>query len=60
MTNTEDIAIQVKDVVKVYKLYDSMRARVKDAFGLGKGSFKLHYALNGVSMDIKRGETVGI
>ncbi|MCR4599589.1 MAG: ABC transporter ATP-binding protein [Acetatifactor sp.] len=56
----EDIAIQVKDVVKVYKLYDSMRARVKDAFGLGKGSFKPHYALNGVSMDIKRGETVGI
>ena len=53
-------AIQVKDVVKVYKLYDKMRDRVKDAFGFGKGTFKLHYALNGVNMDIRRGETVGI
>ena len=58
---TEDeIAIQVKDVVKVYKLYDKLRDRVKDAFGLGRGGFKLHYALNGVNMDVKRGETVGI
>ncbi len=56
----EGLAIQVKDVVKVYKLYDKMRDRVKDAFGLGKGTHKLHYALNGINMDIRRGETVGI
>ena len=56
----EGLAIQVKDVVKVYKLYDKMRDRVKDAFGFGKGTHKLHYALNGVNMDIRRGETVGI
>ena len=55
-----DIAIQVKNVVKVYKLYDKMRDRVKEAFGFGKGNYKLHYALNGVNMDIRRGETVGI
>lgn len=55
-----EIAIQVKDVVKVYKLYDKMRDRVKEAFGIGKGRYKLHYALNGVNMDIRRGETVGI
>ena len=55
-----ELAIQVKDVVKVYKLYDKMRDRVKEAFGLGKGKYKLHYALNDVSMDIHRGETVGI
>ena len=56
----DEIAIQVKDVVKVYKLYEKMRDRVKDAFGLGRGGFKLHYALNGVNMDVKKGETVGI
>lgn len=56
----EELAIEVKDVFKVYKLYDKMRDRVKEAFGIGKGSHKLHYALNGVSMDIHRGETVGI
>lgn len=54
-------AIEVKDVVKVYKLYDNPRDRIKDAFGLGKKQKpKLHYALNGVSLNIYRGETVGI
>ena len=54
------IAIAVKNVVKVYKLYDKMRDRLKEAFGIGKSACKLHYALNGVSMDIRQGETVGI
>lgn len=54
-------AIDVRDVVKVYKLYDKPRDRVKEAFGLGKKqTHKLHYALNGVSMNIYKGETVGI
>lgn len=54
-------AIEVKNVVKVYKLYDRPRDRMKDAFGIGKKQkYKLHYALNGVNMNIYRGETVGI
>lgn len=54
-------AIEVKDVVKIYKLYDKPRDRVKDAFGFGKKQqTKLHYALNGVSLKIAKGETVGI
>ena len=54
-------AIEIKDVVKVYKLYDRARDRVKDAFGLNKRkSHKLHYALNGVNLCIRKGETVGI
>ncbi|MCM1025741.1 MAG: ABC transporter ATP-binding protein [Roseburia sp.] len=54
-------AIEVLDVVKVYKLYDKPRDRVKEAFGFGKRQmYKPHYALNGVSMCIFRGETVGI
>lgn len=54
-------AIEIKDVVKVYKLYDRARDRVKESLGLGrKQPHKLHYALNGVSMNIYLGETVGI
>ncbi len=54
-------AIEIRDVVKVYKLYDRARDRVKESLGLGrKQPHKLHYALNGVSMNIYRGETVGI
>lgn len=54
-------AIEVKDVVKIYKLYDKPRDRMKEAFGLGKKiNHKLHYALNGVSLNINKGETVGI
>ena len=54
-------AIEIKDLVKAYKLYDRARDRVKDAFGLGKKQTgRLHYALNGVSLCIRRGETAGI
>ena len=54
-------AIEVKDVVKIYKLYDKPRDRMKEAFGFGKKqNHKLHYALNGVNMNIYKGETVGI
>ncbi|MBE5865638.1 MAG: ABC transporter ATP-binding protein [Lachnospiraceae bacterium] len=60
MTKQNDIAIAVKDVRKIYKLYDKPQDRVKEALGFGKKSHKVHYALNGVSMDIRRGETVGI
>lgn len=59
---SEDIAIEVKDVQKIYKLYDKPKDRMKDAFGLGKNNklYKPHYALKGVSLNIYRGETVGI
>ncbi len=54
-------AIEVRNVEKIYKLYDKPRDRVKEAFGLGRTkNHKLHYALSGVSMEIRKGETVGI
>ncbi len=54
-------AIRVRDLVKIYKLYDKPKDRIKEAFGFGrKQAHKLHYALNGVSLEIRRGETVGI
>lgn len=54
------VAIDVRDVRKIYKLYEKPSDRMKEAFGIGKKKAKLHYALNGVNMQIRRGETVGI
>ncbi len=55
------IAIQVKDLEKVYKLYDKPSDRVKEALGFGKGKrHKEHHALKGVNLTIYQGETVGI
>ena len=53
------IAIEVKNIVKVYKLYDKLRDRMYDALGLKK-NYKRYYALNGVDLSVYQGETVGI
>ena len=54
-------AIEVKNLVKIYKLYDKPKDRLKEALGFGrKQVHKRHYALNGISLCINRGETVGI
>ena len=55
------IAIQAKNVVKAYKLYDKPSDRLKEALGLSrKKKHKEHYALKGVDLTIRQGETVGI
>lgn len=55
------IAIEVKDVDKVYKLYEKPSDRIKEALGLGsKVRHTDHKALSDVSMRIYQGETVGI
>ncbi len=57
----EDYAIKVTDVTKVYKLYSRNRDRVIDAFSLSrKPHYKEHFALNNLSFDVKKGETVGL
>ena len=54
-------AIWVKDLSKIYKLYHKPKDRIKEAFGLDKKqAYKLYYALNGINMEIYKGETVGI
>ncbi len=56
-----EYAIQVKDVSKMYKLYNRNRDRIIDAFNLSKTPrYREHYALHNLSFDVKRGETVGI
>ena len=61
MQENSQIAIDVQNVEKIYKLYNKPSDRMKDAFGMLKNNPpKKHYALSGVSMHIKTGETVGI
>lgn len=61
MQENSQIAIDVQNVQKIYKLYNKPSDRMKDAFGMLKHNPpKKHYALSGVSMQIKTGETVGI
>ena len=57
----EDSAISVNDVSKMYKLYDNPMDRLKESLGLSrKKKYKEHYALNHVSFQVHKGETVGI
>lgn len=55
------IAIEVKDLTKIYKLYEKSSDRVKEALHLTrKKRHTEHYALKNINIDIKKGETVGI
>ncbi len=57
----EEYAIRVRDVSKMYKLYDKNTDRLKEALGFSKKKlYHEHYALRNVNFDVKRGETVGI
>lgn len=58
----ENVAIQVNNLVKTYKLYDKPSDRMKDALGFcgKKKIYKVHDALKGVDLTINKGETVGI
>ena len=56
-----DIAIKVENLSKVYKLYENPIDRMKESLHWrGKKYHKDFYALNDVSFEIKKGETVGI
>ena len=57
----DQTAISVRDVSKLYKLYNRNRDRLKDSLGLTKKKcYREHYALNHLSFDINKGECVGI
>ena len=57
----DDIAIKVNNLTKVYHLYDKPQDRLKEALSPFRKSYHHDfYALNDVSFEIKKGETVGI
>lgn len=56
-----ELAIRVDGLSKVYKLYNRNRDRLIESLGLSrKPRSTQHYALRDVSMEIYKGETVGI
>ena len=52
-------AIQVEHVSKMYKLYNRLSDRLREALGM-RVQVREHYALKDVDFSVKRGETVGI
>ncbi len=54
-------AITVTDVTKIYKMYDKPIDRLKESLHPGHKEYhKKFYALNHLSFQVKKGETVGI
>lgn len=54
-------SIRVKDVTKIYALYDKPFDRLKEAMSIKKKSYhKDFFALEKVSFDVEKGQTVGI
>lgn len=57
----KDIAIKVDNVSKIYKLYNSPQDRLKESIHpFHKRYSRDFYALDDVSLEVKKGETIGI
>ncbi len=57
----ENYSIRIKNISKVYNLYNSELDRLKETFHPFKKSYhQVFYALKNVNIDIKKGEKVGI
>ena len=55
------IAIKVNNLVKVYKMYNNKKDMLFENISpLKKNRHTDYYALNGISFDVKQGETFGI
>lgn len=56
-----EYAITIKDVTKVYKLYDKPIDRLKESLSVSHREYhKDFYALSSVSFSVEKGQTVGI
>ncbi len=54
-------AIEVKNVTKIYRLYEKPADRLKESLSLTKKNYhKDFYALRDISFEVKKGESVGI
>ena len=57
----EEPVIQVKELTKIYRLYDKPTDRLKESLGFSrKKRYKEHYALDRIGLEVYKGETVGI
>ncbi|MGO4693573.1 ABC transporter ATP-binding protein [Paenibacillus sp. 2TAB26] len=58
---SDETVLKIKDISKSYKMYDSPAARLLDFFDKkGAGRFEEFHALDSISFEVKRGDTVGI
>lgn len=56
-----DTIVKITDLTKEYRLYDDPKDRVREVFSFtGKKYSRQFLALNGINIDVKKGETVGI
>ncbi len=56
-----DVAISVRNLTKTYRIFGHAGDRIKQALSLGRARFHKEFtALQDVSFEIKKGETVGI
>ena len=54
-------AIQVRNVARMYRVYPTPAARLKEILTLNRRSYHQEFwALDGISFDVKRGEVLGI
>ena len=56
----ENIALSVKNLTKVYSLYNKPIDRLKEAIFSFKSYHKDFYALDDINFDVKKGESLGI
>ena len=60
-SNKEAGSIQIRDLTKVYRLYDKNIDRLKETFHFRKKRYSRdHYALVDINLDIHKGESIGI
>lgn len=53
--------IKISNLTKEYRLYDNPKDRIKEVFSItGKKYSRPFMALNGITLDVQKGETVGI
>ena len=56
-----DTMVKITNLTKSYRLYDNPKDRVKETFSItGKKYSREFKALDGITIDVKKGETVGI
>jgi len=60
--HNRDIIVNIKNLNKIYRLYNKPHYRFLDLFGLlyGENKYREHAALNNINLNIHKGEKVGI
>lgn len=57
----DNIVIKIENLSKIYKLYDRPIDRMKESLSIRKKKYgREHYALNDITFEVKKGETLGI